>query len=144
MAWKPFSSKIERSIVEAIQRAEDTCSGEIRVHLDRYCKGDPVFKAKNLFFHLEMEKTKQRNGVLIYAAIKDRKFSIIGDEGIDAKVPDDFWETTKELMLAKFAQGDIPGGLVVGIEHAGEQLSTYFPSDEDKGNELTDDISYGA
>ncbi len=144
MAWKPFSSKVEQSVLDAIKTAESTCSGEIRIHVDKYCKGDPVLKATNLFFHLEMDQTEQHNGVLIYTAINDRKFSIIGDVGIDSKVPDNFWEETKELMLKKFKEGDISGGIVTGILHAGEQLSTFFPADDDKGNELTDDISYGS
>lgn len=144
MAWKPFSSKIEKSILDAIQQAEKACSGEIRIHIDQYCKGDPVFKATNMFHHLEMNLTEQRNGVLIYVAVKDKKFSIIGDVGIDEKVPDNFWEETKELMLDKFKQNAIADGIVVGINHAGEQLKTYFPADDDKGNELSDEISYGA
>ncbi len=144
MAWRPFSTKKEKQILAAIAEAEEMCSGEIRVHIDEYCKGDPVFKAQNLFFHLEMDATALRNGVLIYVALKDHCFSIIGDSGIDEKVPDDFWETTKEKMTTYFKQNDITSGIIAGIQNAGEQLQTYFPADDSKGNELTNDISYGA
>jgi len=144
MAWRPFSSKREKLILEAIAEAEEKCSGEIRVHIDEYCKGDPVFKAKNLFFHLEMDATALRNGVLIYVALKDHQFSIIGDSGINDKVPTDFWEQTKEDMLSHFKQNDFTGGIIAGIKSAGEQLQKYFPADDSKGNELTNDISYGA
>ena len=144
MAWTPFSSDSESEIMEAIASAEKTCSGEIRVHIDRFCKGDPYFKATNVFHHLKMDETSLRNGVLIYVAALDHKFAIIGDSGINEKVDDNFWEATKDEMAKKFRDGDLVGGIVTGVNHAGEQLQEYFPADEDKGNELSDDISYGA
>jgi uncharacterized protein len=130
MAWRPFSSKTEKLIVAAIADAEIKCSGEIRVHIDEYCKGDPMFKAQNLFFHLGMDSTDLRNGVLIYVALKDHKFSIIGDAGINDKVPSNFWDETKQYMLAHFKRNDITRAVIVGIDSAGEQLKTYFPADE--------------
>lgn len=144
MAWRPFSSKKEKLILAAIAEAEEKCSGEIRVHIDEYCKGDPVFKAQNMFFHLEMDNTHLHNGVLIYVALRDHKFSIIGDSGINEKVPDDFWNETKEQMLIHFKRNDYTTAVVAGIQSAGEQLKAFFPADDSRGNELTNDISYGS
>lgn len=144
MTWRPFSSKKEKLILAAIAEAEEKCSGEIRVHIDEYCKGDPVFKAQNMFFHLEMDKTHLHNGFLIYVALKDHKFSIIGDSGINEKVPDNFWDDTKEQMLIHFKRNDLTTGIIAGIQNAGEQLSKFFPADDSLGNELSNDISYGA
>jgi uncharacterized membrane protein len=143
MSWNPFKSKEEQKILDAIQSAEKMCSGEIRVHMDEYCKGDVLFKATNVFNHLEMDKTDQRNGVLIYVAVKDRKFCIIGDIGIDQKVPSNFWESTRELMQNSFVNGSIPDGIVSGIHEAGQQLKEFFPAQKDDIDELPDDISYG-
>ncbi|MCB9262041.1 MAG: TPM domain-containing protein [Flavobacteriales bacterium] len=144
MSWKPFSTEVEKKITDAITKAESECSGEIRVHVDEYCKSDPVFKAKNVFTHLKMEETELRNGVLIYVAMFDRKFAIIGDKGIHEKVGDDFWDKTKEIMLAEFIKGDIPAGIIDGINIAAEQLKKYFSADDTLGNELSNDISYGS
>ncbi|MFT5513861.1 MAG: putative membrane protein [Bacteroidia bacterium] len=144
MAWRPFSTKKEKLILAAIAKAEEMCSGEIRVHIDEYCKGDPVFKAQNLFFHLEMDNTDLRNGVLIYVALKDHQFSIIGDSGINEKVPDNFWDETKEQMLVHFKRKDMNTAIIAGVQSAGEQLQKYFPADDSRGNELTNDISYGS
>jgi len=144
MAWRPFSSKKEKLILAAIAEAEEKCSGEIRVHIDEYCKGDPIFKAQNMFFHLEMDKTHLRNGVLIYIALKDHKFSIIGDSGINEKVPSNFWDETKEQMLIHFKRNDITTAIVAGIQNAGEQLQIYFPVGDSNDNELTNYISYGS
>jgi uncharacterized membrane protein len=144
MAWKPFSTAVEKSILDAIRDAENQCSGEIRIHVDRFCKGDPYFKATNIFHHLEMAQTQLRNGVLIYVAVKDHKFAILGDEGIDQKVEEGFWESTKAKMIEEFSKGDIPGGIVRGIQEAGIQLKKYFPADDSLGNELSDELSYGS
>ena len=61
-----------------------------------------------------MDKTAQRNGVLIYLAHADHKFAIIGDTGINRVVPDNFWETTKVAMNAHFATGNLADGIVAG------------------------------
>jgi len=131
----------EDAVVEAIRQAELQTSGEIRVHLERKVKGVALERAKVLFHELKMNNTKAENGVLFYVAIEDRKFAICGDRGINAKVPDNFWESTKELMQSHFKQGSFKQGLIEGIDSAGEQLRTYFPYDTDDRNELPDEIS---
>ncbi|WP_316929822.1 TPM domain-containing protein [Sphingobacterium sp. T2] len=90
-----------------------------------------------------MHKTVQRNGVLIYLAIADHQFAIIGDAGINKVVPDNFWEITKDKMLFHFRQGNYVRGLVEGIQEAGEQLRQYFPRQDDDINELPNDIHFG-
>ncbi len=137
-----FLTKTEEAeIVEAIRQAEMRTSGEIRVHLEHTAEHPPLERAKSLFAKLKMNNTKAENGVLIYVAVDDKKFAICGDRGIDQKVPDDFWESTKELIQSHFKRGHFKQGLISGIESAGEQLHTYFPWDTDDKNELPDEIS---
>ena len=144
LTWEPFSEAEEKQILSAIKAAEQTTSGEIRVHIDKWCKTDPVFKAQNLFGHLKMDETKLRNGVLIYIALHEHKFAIVGDIEIDNKVGSHFWESTKDKMASNFKQGAIINGICEGIKEAGIQLQKYFPYDRNSDeNELTDDISYG-
>jgi len=92
---------------------------------------------------LKMHKTKLRNGVLFYLAIKDHKFAILGDGGINAVIPDDFWDNIKKMMQHKFKEGEFTVGLSSGIKMAGEQLKAHFPYQSDDINELDDDISFG-
>ena len=143
LKWEPLTPEQEQRVLEAIAAAELNTSGEIRVHIDKYCKTDPVFKAMNLFFHLKMEKTNFRNGVLLYIAKLENKFAIVGDEGINKVVPADFWESTKELMKASFSKGEITEGLEQGVNEIGVQLKEYFPYEDGDINELPDTISYG-
>jgi uncharacterized membrane protein len=88
-----------------------------------------------------MHKTDLRNGVLFYVGVQDHSFVILGDQGIDKVVADDFWESTKDLVIASFSKGDFAEGLVSGIREAGIQLKNYFPYESDDENELSDEIS---
>lgn len=139
----PFTKAEEQKILDAIASAEKNTSGEIRVHIERTCKKDPYQEAVEAFERLGMTKTEQRNGVLILVSLDDHKFAIIGDKGINEKVPENFWEQTKDLMIGHFKEGRIADGIVEGIEDAGMQLQKYFPYQKDDENELKDDISYG-
>jgi uncharacterized membrane protein len=133
----------EKLIVNAISVAEKRSSGEIRVHIETRCKGDALDRGADLFFELGMEKTRDRNGVLIYVALQDRKLAILGDAGINKVVPDGFWDNAKELMLTHFKQDRIAEGIEQAVLLAGEQLSTYFPFKSDDSNELSNQISRG-
>lgn len=139
----PFTPDEQKRIVEAIRQAEKATSGEIRVHVEPHCaSADPMQRAIEVFAHLGMNQTKEQNGVLFYLAYTDRKFAILGDKGINAKVPDNFWTSTKDLLRSHFAAGNYATGLSQGIERAGQQLKQYFPYASDDTNELADDISF--
>ncbi len=137
-----FTEQQKLAIQEAIAHAELNTSGEIRVHIDEVCKEDVLDKAANMFHQLKMNATDLRNGVLFYLAIKDHKFAILGDKGINEKVPADFWDKIKEEMLVHFKQQQFTEGLCKGIRMAGEALKTYFPLLHNDSNELTNDISF--
>lgn len=134
----------EKQILAAIQEAEANTSGEIRVHIESNCEGDVLDRATEVFAMLHMHLTKLRNGVLFYVALKDHQFAVLGDAGINAIVPDHFWEDITEEVISNFKQNQYAKGLSKGIRMAGEQLKTHFPYNQ-KGdiNELSDDISFG-
>jgi uncharacterized membrane protein len=139
-----FFSKEEKELIKsAVKEAEMNTSGEIRVHIDNNCKEDVKDRAAWWFGKLEMQKTKLRNGVIFYLAVKDRKFAILGDAGINAVTPDDFWDGIKEKMAEHFSQGDFSGGLQEGILMAGLALKEQFPYQAEDVNELSDEISFG-
>ncbi|RZT93209.1 TLP18.3/Psb32/MOLO-1 phosphatase superfamily protein [Ancylomarina subtilis] len=138
-----FSKEEQKAIKDAIAEAETNTSGEIRVHIENSCPDDVMDRAAYIFAKLEMQKTQLRNGVLFYLAIRDHKFAILGDAGINAKVSESFWNHTKEEILGYFKQGEFAKGLSEGIKMAGQQLKTHFPYQADDVNELSDDISFG-
>lgn len=142
MSLYNFLNKIEeQEILEAIKQAEKNTSGEIRVHIESECKIDAIERAKIIFNHLKMYKTKLRNGVLFYIAADSKHFAIIGDQGINKVVSDDFWEETKKVVLTHFSNQKMGEGLTKGILLAGEQLRTHFPYNSKDKNELSNEIS---
>ena len=137
-----FLSKTEeQEIVHAIVEAEKNTSGEIRVHIEEHTEKSPLERAQEVFFELKMDETQDRNGVLFYICVSDKKFAIIGDEGIDKVVEADFWDCTKDVVIANFKEGNYKKGLVEGILRAGERLKQYFPYQSDDTNELSNEIS---
>jgi uncharacterized membrane protein len=138
-----FSKAEQHNITDAIRRAEHMTSGEIRVHLENVCHGDVLDRAAYIFGKLAMHKTELRNGVLFYLSVKDHKFAIIGDSGINKMVPPGFWDQIKETMLGYFSKSNYDTGLIQGITMAGEKLKMFFPYQKDDINELPDDLSFG-
>lgn len=139
-----FLTKAEIHAVEsAIKKAEKMTSGEIRVHIENTTEKPTLVRAKEVFLYLNMDVTRQKNAVLFYVAADNRTFAVIGDRGIDAVVPDTFWEDTKALVLHHFEKGAIKEGLIASIQKVGENLQHFFPYQKDDTNELPDDISIG-
>jgi len=137
-----FSEEQQAQILAAVREAEMETSGEIRVHIESSLKGDVLDRAAWLFKKLGMHKTADRNGVLFYLAVSDRKFAIIGDAGINAKVHAGFWDDISELLMKDFKEGKFTEGLSAGILLAGKHLKINFPHKPDDVNELPDEISF--
>jgi uncharacterized membrane protein len=137
-----FTKEQQAQILASVREAEKETSGEIRVHIETTFKGDVLDRAAWVFKKLKMHKTIHRNGVLFYLAVKDRKFAIVGDVGIHAKVPEGFWDDVSELLKKNFKEGKFAEGLSEGILLAGEHLKTHFPHRKNDVNELPDEISF--
>jgi len=138
-----FSRQEKEEIKQAIMNAELDTSGEIRVHIENTFTGDVMDRAAFIFKQLGMNKTELRNGVLIYLAVKNRRFAIIGDNGIHKVVPENFWDNIKVRMLDHFREGRFADGLIEAVTAAGEHLKKHFPRQRNDVNELTDEISFG-
>ena len=144
-----FFAASERTRIEStIAAAELRTSGEIRFHLERDVPlkppigGDPYQQARHIFDKLGMHRTEARNGVLVYMAVRSRKFAVVGDEELHAKVGDGFWAEVVENMQQHFAQDHFAEGIAAGILQIGEKLREHFPYRDDDVNELPNEISY--
>src|ERR1700739_81780 len=115
------------TLVFNITEAERSTSGEIRFYVESKCEGDAYERAVALFHHLQLHEKHHRNGVLIYLATKERKFAIVGDEGIHTKVTDIFWEEVRTNMIEIFKQGNLVKGICEGVKQIGEKLKESFP-----------------
>jgi uncharacterized membrane protein len=137
-----FSQEQQLQIQDAIKKAEDETSGEIRVHIETKLTGNVLDRAAWIFDKIGMHETDNRNGVLFYFAVRSKEFAIIGDGGINSKVPDNFWDEIRNTILKYFRSGKYSEGLIEGILMAGRQLKEHFPHKKDDINELSDEISF--
>ena len=146
-AWLPSVSRTPLAaadrtrIAAAIRAAEQATSGELRVHLQPRCGADPCRDAARVFERLGMTRTAARNGVLIFVAWRSRRFAVIGDTAIHARVGHAFWQATAEAMTPRLAAGDLAGGIEAGLQAAGAALQQHFPHRPNDVNELPDTIS---
>lgn len=139
-----FTETEQKRIIEAIKAAELNTSGEVRVHVEHHCPNQDVLtRAQEVFTQLDMHRTDLQNGVLFYVAVTDRKFAVLGDKGINERVPAYFWNEIRDIMKQHFVNEQFSEGLSKGIMLAGEQLKGFFPRQNNDTNELSDDISFG-
>lgn len=152
--WNPFSlfkrsrllsASDKQLLVQAIQTAEKTTSGEIRVFVESHLnKVDALTRAQQIFIKNKMQKTEQRNGVLLYVALEDKKLAVFGDQGIHEKVGDAYWNQQVQIMLSHFKSQNYVTGLTEVILAIGEALTSHFPYDRSNDvNELSDEIMVG-
>ncbi len=149
--FNPFNKQVflsdreQNIIISAIREVETQTSGEIRLYLESRCKFvDPLDRAAEIFWNLQMDQTKDRNGVLIYIAVRDHQFAILGDKGIYEALGREFWYNEIAAMKVHFKENHLADAIMQVIKDIGDALVHHFPysRDTDK-NELPDDIVFG-
>lgn len=141
---KILNKSEEQRLVKLIGELERKTSGEIRIHIESKTSRHGILAdATRIFKKLGMDKTKNRNGVLILVSIKNHELACIGDQGIHEKAKQEFWEETVKLLQSAFKKGDFFIGLHQAIERVGAVLSEHFPykDGEENPNELSNEIS---
>jgi uncharacterized membrane protein len=125
-------------IAAAVRDAEAKTSGEIVVHLAERSQNMPTVDARKAFEKIGMTRTRERNGVLFFVSVRDKKLAVIGDKGIHERVAQDFWADLIKQVEARFAERRFGDGLAEGIERVGSELARHFPRRADDVNELPD------
>jgi uncharacterized membrane protein len=143
-----FTESDLRAIADRVSAAEAATSAEIRVHIEprvpRTLLGsvrDPLDRAREVFARLGMHATRERNGVLVYLALRDRKLAIFGDAGVHARVGEAYWARIRDLMVDGFRHGAGRDALVRAVDEVGAVLAQHFPRRPDDVNELEDRVS---
>ena len=138
-----FLSEADRTrVLDAIGAAEKRTSGEIRVHIEDHIEDDVLDHAAFIFEELDMHRTRDRNGVLIYLSVADRKVAVIGDAGINERVPENFWNDVITVLKQHLAAGRRVEGISEAVHMVGEKLRAFFPLRADDRDELSNEISF--
>lgn len=130
----------KKRVASAVGEAEGVTSAEIRVVLTDTFRADPLDEAGRWFAKLRMDKTRDRNGVLLLLAVKSRKFAILGDEGIHRFMGHEGWESVRDHMSERFRADDFAGGIERGVAEIGRVLAEHFPRRPDDVNELPNEV----
>lgn len=144
---KPLlSPEIQKAVAAAIAAAEQKTMGEIRVFVESHCAlVDPLARCEEVFVQLNMHQTAERNGVLLYIALKDRQFAIAGDKGINDKVGGNaYWEQHAATLKSYLAKGYVQEAICNCVTAIGASLATHYPlTGGQNTNELPDEIVFG-
>ena len=140
-----FTQEDLAAIATAIGEAEKTTAGEIRVSIRQRRKWREKKRsleelARQEFHLLGMTNTKGRTGILIFLLLEDKKFYILADDGIHAKVEDGTWVKIAHEMSDHFSRKNFRLGIIHGIKSVGGELSKFFPRKADDTNELPNDV----
>lgn len=139
-----FSPAEQQQLVEAIKAAEKNTSGEVRVFVEGRCKYvDAVDRAREIFYDLEMQETKERNAVLLYIALDDHQLALFADEGVYNRLGANYWHDEVRKMISSFTRHDYIAGICSVVQDIGLALQTEFPYESSDKNELPDDIIFG-
>ena len=130
------------SLVEAIQTAEDYSTGEIRIHIDSNTEGNNAEIAFEVFRRLCKDQTVEKNAVLFHVNFEQKYLTIIGDEGIHAKVNQTFWDQMHDQITTQFSKGNFHDGLKNAVLETGLELKKYFPIKGVNPNELSNEITF--
>lgn len=130
------------SLVEAIQTAEDHSTGEIRIHIDSNTEGNNAEIAFEVFRRLCKDQTVEKNAVLFHVNFEQKYLTIIGDEGIHAKVNQTFWDQMHDQITTQFSKGNFHDGLKNAVLETGLELKKYFPIKGVNPNELSNEITF--
>ena len=136
------------AIATAVAAAERETSAEIRVHLDRHLPkhghvppGDALARARHVFVRLRMHETSERNGVLVYLAIEDRKLAIVGDDAVHARVGEGYWAGVRDAMVERLRRGEAREAILHAVSDVGGILKKFFPPRPGHHNQLSDEVS---
>jgi len=132
----------QAEVVAAIGAAEARTSGEIKVHVETRCRGgDPLARAQALIQRLGLDRTPHRNGVLLYVAVRDRKFAVVGDVAVHDRASQALWDQVASELRAHFARGAYREGLLSAVKHVGDALAAHFPAEPGSRHRVSDQIT---
>ncbi|MEW6651873.1 MAG: TPM domain-containing protein [Bacteroidota bacterium] len=145
LIYQFFSDDDFLRISTQIKKAEKTTSGEIRISIkeDRpfVDKGKTIRQlAEKEFYKLNMHKTRDKTGILLFLLLYERQFYILADQSINDKVTKATWYSVRDEVQEKFHDGNFCDGMLAGVVRIGEILSEHFPAKADDTNELSNKI----
>jgi uncharacterized membrane protein len=140
-----FPAATLTAIETAISVSERQHRAEIRfvieVALDVWCLwrvGTVRKRALEVFAELGVWNTAERNGVLLYVLLAERRVEIVADQGFEGRITEAEWRHCCTLIEREFGIGLWRDGALRGIEAVTALLVREFPAAGPNPNEQPD------
>ncbi|HEY9084491.1 MAG TPA: TPM domain-containing protein [Candidatus Tyrphobacter sp.] len=117
-------ARIER----AIRSAEAGTTGHIVVRIVPDAQIDAFARARDEFERAGLHAAKERNAAMILVAPIAKKFAVLGDRELHARVGEAFWERVVGEMEPIFAEGKTADAIALAVERIGRELHAHFPA----------------
>jgi uncharacterized membrane protein len=142
---KYLSKEDLKDITDKIKNIELNTSGELRLCLKYKTEWhEKKIRTRDLaireFHKLGMQNTKEHTGILVMILLKDKKFEIIADKGINSRVEKNTWDNIAGELSNHFSAFKFKSGILNLLDKVGSLLAKEFPKKKDDVNELPDDI----
>ena len=92
------------------------------------------------FYEKGLYRTRDETGILIFISIFERKVWILGDRGINARIPPETWQELAQILATGLKSGQAADALCTVIGRCGAILSQQFPRRAGATNELADGL----
>jgi len=97
-------------------------------------------RAIRAFYEKGLYRTRHETGILVFISVFERKVWILGDRGINARIPATSWLQLVQILTAGIKEERSCEALCTVISRCGEELALHFPKRRDDNNELRDEI----
>ncbi len=114
------------AIARALTAAEDGTTGRIAVRVIPDKTVDAFERATHEFARTGLHRHDEGNAALILVAPNARRFAIVGDRALHARVGDAFWHAVVEESRTYFARDAVTEGIVHAVGRVGEALHAHF------------------
>lgn len=97
-------------------------------------------RALRHFLESGVDRTRDRNGLLIFISLLERRIEIVADIGITDRVAPSSWEDVITELGVSLRRGDPGEALARAVTQCGDILADYFPPRPDDANELSNQV----
>jgi TPM domain len=141
---RAFPPSAMAAIEQAMAGSEREHSGEIRFAVEPALDTAALLagqlareRALEVFSHLRIWDTDERNGVLIYLLLADRDIEIVADRGLNV-VQAAEWKAICRNMEQSLRRGEFQQAMVDGVQAVSRLVARHFPRRAADRNELPD------
>ncbi len=100
-----------------------------------------IQRATQLFYELNIHHTTERNGVLLFVSLLERKVYVLADKIINEKVDPQYWDSIVAIIIEEIKKDHHLNGLQKAMDKIHKDFMSYFPkTSEGRPSEIPDKL----